>query len=91
MTVFEPLVVDEGVAIEFEVRNGSSQRWLAADLNLLCKTSGELRDETEDEGNFLTRFDDGGVVVAVEFSLGIFEAVLINFGVVFEVELNVDC
>lgn len=91
MTVFKPLVVDKGVAVEFEVGNGGFQRWLAADLNLLCKTSRELRDETEDEGDFLAGFDDCGVVVAVEFTLGIFEAILINFGVVFEVELNIDC
>ena len=91
MTVFKPFVVDKGVAVEFEVGNGGFQRWLAADLNLLCKTSRELRDETKDESDFLTRFDDCGVVMAVEFTLGIFEAILINFGVVFEVELNIDC
>ena len=91
MTVFEPLVVDEGVAVEFEVGDGGLQRRLAADLNLLCETSRELRDETEDEGDFLTWFDDGGVVVTIELTLCIFEAVLINFRIVFEVELDVDC
>ena len=91
MTVFKPLIVDEGVAVEFEVGNWGLQRWLATDLNLLCKTSRELRYETEDEGNFLAGFDDGRVVVTIKFSLGIFEAVLVNFRIVFEVELNIDC
>ena len=85
-----PLILDKCISIQFETRNGCSQRRLAIDLDLFCKTTRELADKAEEKGDLLPWFDHGGIVMTVEFALGIFKSILIDFLVVFEVELNID-
>ena len=85
------MIIDVGISVEFEVGNGCSERRFAADLYFLAEASRKFRDEAEDEGGLLSRFDDIVVVVAVEFAFGIFEAMLIDFLIIFDLEFDVDC
>ena len=63
---------------------------MTIDLDLLGKTTRKLADKAKEKGDLLSWSDHGGIVMTMEFTLGIFKSILIDFLIIFEVELNTD-
>ena len=85
-----PLICYAGVAVEFEVGNGSPEGRFAADLDFFSEISWEFRDEAKKKTDFLAGFNDCVLIVAVKLGFCVFEAVRVDFGLIFEVESDVD-
>ena len=79
-----PRVCDWGVCVEFEGR-------LALDVDGFGEVAGELWDEAEEEVGLLSWFDDGVLIMAVEFSFSIFEPMGVDSCLVVEVKFEVYC
>jgi hypothetical protein len=86
-----PLVRDERSTIQLQVRDRCSKRGLTADLYLFCKISWKIGQETKDKSDFFPWLYDSVLVVAIELHLGIFEPTVVDFWVIFELELDIDC
>jgi len=63
---------------------------LTIDLDLLGKTTRKLADKAKEKGDLLSWSDNGDIMMTMEFTLGIFKSILIDFLIIFEIELNID-